>query len=139
MTTPIKPPSPFYRVGIKALVKNEQDRLLVTQSSDGLWEIPGGGWEHEDEDQRACLGRETLEELGVEVDFVGPVRFIYRGRNKKGYMAMRLAVDATLVSIDFTPGDDMVAARFVSKDELLALPMADDEAPIKGYADELWP
>ena len=139
MTNPIEPRSPFYRVAIKALVKNDQDRLLVTQSDDGLWEIPGGGWEHEDEDLRACLGREILEELGVEVDFVGPVRFVYRGLNKKGYMAVRLAVNASLGSTDFTSGDGMINARFVTKDELLDLPMADDEAPIKDFADELWP
>ena len=138
MTTPIEPRSPFYRVAIKALVKNEQDKLLVTQSADGLWEIPGGGWEH-DEDLRTCLGREILEELGVEIGYVGPVRFVYKGLNKKGYMAVKFAVDASLVSEEFTSGDDMIAARFVTKDELLALPMADDEAPIKGYADELWP
>ena len=131
-------PSPFYRVAVKALVKDDQQRLLVVQSDDELWELPGGGWEH-GESLEECLSREFLEELNVTVAEIGPVEFFYRGRNPKGYMALRAVVKAKLSSHDFRPDDDMIAAKFVTKKEFLSLPMAPDEAAAKPYADQIWP
>jgi 8-oxo-dGTP pyrophosphatase MutT (NUDIX family) len=44
-------PSTFYRVSIKALVFDDRNRLLVGLTKDEEapgWEIPGGGWEHDE-------------------------------------------------------------------------------------------
>ena len=59
-------PSTFYRVSLKALVFDSEDRLLALQNDDGTWELPGGGWEHS-ETLEQCMRREIREELGVEV------------------------------------------------------------------------
>lgn len=129
--------SPFYRVTVKALIFDASGRLLVTQTKDGQWEIPGGGWEH-DEELADCLRRELQEELGVSASSIGDVAFTYRGQNWRGYMVVRLAVPATLSSTTFTPGDDMRQAKFVDQAEFLGLPMSSDEAPIKQCVDQIW-
>ena len=63
-------------------------RLLITQRPEGthlsgLWELPGGKREP-GETWEACLARELIEELGVEVD-VGrvfeEVRHVYPGKS----------------------------------------------------------
>jgi hypothetical protein len=56
------PLSPFYRVSVKALVFDRDGRLLVVQEPDGLWEVPGGGWEHGESFEK-CLARELAEEI----------------------------------------------------------------------------
>ena len=61
---PGKLPSPFYRVSLKAIVLDHQERLLLGQADNGNWEVPGGGWEHPETLERG-LRRELLEELGA--------------------------------------------------------------------------
>jgi 8-oxo-dGTP pyrophosphatase MutT (NUDIX family) len=132
-------PSPFYRVTAKALIYDDQGRVLVgkgEEDSDG-WEMPGGGWEH-NESLEECIRREIAEELGAEVASIGDIKFIYRGRSTRGWMIVRLAVETKLENFDF-PYGDMKEARFVNKDELLALDFAADEGTIKNCVDQLWP
>ena len=61
--------SPFYRVSVKALVFDADDRLLVVQEPAAHWELPGGGWEH-GETLEQCLARELHEELDAHLDSV---------------------------------------------------------------------
>ena len=73
------PPSPtsVYRVSAKALIFDDDGRLLVFKDSDGEWEMPGGGWEH-GESFEACLKREFMDEVGVTVASVGDIEFCWR-------------------------------------------------------------
>lgn len=131
-------PSPFYRVTIKAFVFDDQNRLLMGSGDNGAsWEPPGGGWEH-DESIMDCLSREIKEELGVELESIGEIICFYKGVNKRGFHAIKIAVKAKLESLDFKFGD-MKEARFVTKDELLALLMSTDEGGIKNCVDQIWP
>jgi 8-oxo-dGTP pyrophosphatase MutT (NUDIX family) len=135
----VMPETPFYRVAAKVLVKDEQDRLLVTQNERGKWELPGGGLEHH-ESVEQCVSRELQEEAGVDVK-VGKFRFMFRGLSeRRKYMAMRLVFDGTLVEStpSFSPGDDMVEVRFVSRQEFLELTFAKPDAPIQEYVDVIW-
>lgn len=65
-----------YRVSVKALIKDDEDRLLLIRETDGRWELPGGGLDH-GEDPRKGLRREIAEETGYTVDWVAdqPVAF----------------------------------------------------------------
>jgi 8-oxo-dGTP pyrophosphatase MutT (NUDIX family) len=130
-------PSPFYRVSLKLIILNSQDRLLVGKAPDGTWELPGGGFEF-DESIEECLNRELKEELGVELGSLGPVVCLYRGVNVKGYRAIKIALKATLKNYDFELGE-LVEADFVTQEELLKLFMNDDEKGIKDFADQIWP
>jgi 8-oxo-dGTP pyrophosphatase MutT (NUDIX family) len=135
---PITLHPPFYRVSVKALVFDDQQRLLVVQVPEGTWEMPGGGWEEDEPDAEACLRREFEEELGRSDLTVGALRFAYRTPTPRGCYAVRLVYEVTLAKHNVSPGPGMVGAKFVTPEELQALDMAYDEAPIKQYADQIW-
>jgi ADP-ribose pyrophosphatase YjhB (NUDIX family) len=130
-------PSPFYRVSIKIIVKDESDRLLMVRVND-QWEVPGGGWEH-NESFEDCLKREIKEELGVGLKSHSGILFFYRGLNIKNYMALRLAVKAELTSLDLQSTDpEIEEAKFISQAELINLPMSEDEGAVRQFTDQIW-
>ena len=66
-----KKPVPVIEVGA-AITWREDGRFLIAKRKEedmlgGLWEFPGGKKE-EDESMEACVAREQLEELGIEVE-----------------------------------------------------------------------
>lgn len=131
-------PSPFYRVTTRALIFNEHQQLLVFRNSQGIWEIPGGGLEH-DETVETCLIREVREEIGVRVASVGDTVGIWRSANKKyGYMQLRIGVRVQLASNQFEPSGEAEEIRFVTKKEFLELPLEVWEDGIKDLANVLW-
>ncbi len=63
-----KYPSTFYRVSLKAVIRNEAGDVLVTKESDYAWSFPGGGMEH-GESEYETLAREMEEEARITVPF----------------------------------------------------------------------
>lgn len=57
-------PNTFYRVAVKALIKNDKGELLLVKENSDKWDLPGGGLDHGEEPEDG-LRREILEELGV--------------------------------------------------------------------------
>lgn len=57
---------PTPKVDVRAGVFRDNKILLVQESSDQCWTLPGG-WADEDLSPAACAQRETLEESGFEV------------------------------------------------------------------------
>lgn len=130
--------SPFYRVTAKALIFDEESRLLLLKNSKDNWELPGGGWEH-DESFEACIKRETQEELGVGVKSVGPIVCTYRGTNfRHGFKTLRLASRVELASHDFVLGDGMLDYRFVTEQEFSDLDLMRAEGDVQSYAGLIW-
>lgn len=137
--TKIAPPSPFYRVSLKAIVFNSDLRLLVVKNEDGRWELPGGGWEH-GESMQHCVRREMMEELGAgvkNIDFSSI--YPYAGERPKGGMGLKLAVRVELNNFEFTVGDDIIDYAWVQPSELAKLEMDSSEAGIKTHIDRIWP
>jgi len=132
-----KLPSPFYRVSIKAFIFDDQSRLLMGKAPDGTWEPPGGGLEY-NESYEECLQRELGEELGISLASIGKPITFYSGINKRGFRALKIAIEATLANHDFKFGD-LTEARYVTKDELLGLEMSTDERGIKDRVNQIWP
>lgn len=131
--------SPFYRVSLKALIFDEQRRLLVFQDKAGDWEIPGGGFEH-GESVQACIARELYEEMRIIPEEIGKIRFMYTGKHKKNYHKLCLAVPVSIRPGDFVPtDDDLVAARYVTRDEFLQLPFGPNERTVLECVDQIWP
>lgn len=63
-----KYPSTFYRIGIKAMIRNEKGELLLVKERQSAWSLPGGGMEH-GESMHDALKRELYEEVLIESDF----------------------------------------------------------------------
>ncbi|MDB5181957.1 MAG: hydrolase [Candidatus Saccharibacteria bacterium] len=132
-------PSPFYRVSVKALIFDNQKRLLVFQDSEGKYEMPGGGWEH-GESLDECITRELKEEMLIVPGTIGAVQFVYSGQHEKGYHKMCVAVPVVPVSYEFVPnGDGLVAARFVTREEFLQIRFQVNEQAVRDYVDQIWP
>lgn len=133
-------PTPFYRVSVKALVFDADDRLLVVQEPAGHWELPGGGWEH-GETLEQCLARELREELGARlgsVDLSTQRAWTSAGARRR-YHRLKLTVQATLESPLLTPGGEILAARWVTREELSALAVATGDEPLREYVLGVWP
>ena len=131
-------PSPFYRVAVKVLILDEQGRLLVTQNVEGEWEIPGGGWEH-DESLELSVEREMAEELGAKVHDITDVEFVLRGVSSRGWHVIRLAVRAVLdTDSPLQPGDDQVAYRYVTPEEFLQLKFCGADEVFQTATDKIW-
>ena len=54
----------LFQIGIKAIIRNDENQMLLLKSQD-YWDIPGGRMD-EDEDIEAALLRELYEEIGVD-------------------------------------------------------------------------
>lgn len=131
--------SPFYRVTAKAIVRDEAARVLVVADATGTYELPGGGWEH-DEDYATCLRRELQEELGATVVSVGDPLLVYRGRGARPHVLLRIAALVKLADHHFTPDNDEVTeARFVDRQEFLALRWCPEDQEVTRHVDTLWP
>lgn len=129
--------SPFYRVTSRAIILDEQDRLIVVQDKNGSWQMPGGGWEH-DESYLECLQREVQEELGLLVTEITGPSFCYQQLDRRGYYSLRIAAPVLVDGWDFAPGDDMVTYKAVTKAEFTAMEFNRGEGPIQDYVDQIW-
>jgi ADP-ribose pyrophosphatase YjhB (NUDIX family) len=131
-------PSPFYRVAVKVLIFDESAKLLVTQNAEGNWEIPGGGWEH-DESLELSVQREMDEELGAKVHDISDIEFVLRGVSDRGWHVIRLVVRAVLdKGTNLQPGDDQVAYRYVTREEFMQLNFCGADEVFQTAADKIW-
>jgi len=63
-----KYPSAFYRVSLKAIIRNEADEVLVVKENGSQWTLPGGGMDH-GESVHEALKRELYEEVLIDAPF----------------------------------------------------------------------
>lgn len=63
-----KYPDAFYRVSLKAIIRNEDGDVLVVKENGSKWTLPGGGIDH-GESVHDALKRELYEEVLITSDF----------------------------------------------------------------------
>lgn len=134
------PPENYYRVSLKLLIFDDQGRLLVGVNGDGEWAMIGGGWDH-GENWEECIKREVAEEIGVEVVSVGKAACFYRHTTYGGLPKVSIVVPVKIANHNFvfgTDNDEVVAAKFVTKQEFLELPFMESEAAVQSQADQIW-
>lgn len=99
------------------------DRVLVVQRGappgEGLWSVPGGKQEP-GETLAQAVAREVREETGLVVE-VGALACVVE-RMGDAYHYVILDYRARVIGGALAPGSDARAARFVTLDELAALP-----------------
>jgi 8-oxo-dGTP diphosphatase len=131
-------PSPYYRVSLKAIIMDEQRRVLVLEDKDGGWELPGGGLDH-GESMQHCLRREVMEEIGVGIDSIDfGSMYPYMSKGRTGHWRFKLAVAVKPSDFDFKIGRTVKRWQFVTPQELAQLEMVDSEAGIKTHIQRIW-
>jgi len=113
-----------------AIIENEQGQILIARrtkgkSQEGLWEFPGGKLE-EGESAEACLRRELMEEMKIEIEPYA--RF---GVNEHDYGTARIRL--TAYRAVFVQGairlTDHDAYRWVERSELDRFAFAPADVP----------
>lgn len=111
----------FYRVSTKAIITDEQDRVLLIQEDDSRWELPGGGLEY-DQSIEANLSRELEEEMGIKDPEIAPMpTYIWRQertRADKVFYVLFLGYEVKAGLSNLRHSEEHVASCFFSKEEL---------------------
>jgi 8-oxo-dGTP diphosphatase len=124
-----------YRISVKAIIKDGNDRVLLLREKDGSWEFPGGGLEH-GENPRTGLTREVSEETSLIVEWMSeqPVAF-WTIRKEVGSPTLKwfgFVAYGAKVSGSFRPdtaSDEAQEARYFSIDEAKSLNLHDNTKP----------
>lgn len=58
----------FYRISLKAIIRNDEGEILVVKEKGSQWTLPGGGLDH-GEDIKSGLARELYEEALFQSEF----------------------------------------------------------------------
>ena len=113
-----KYPSTFYRVSLKAVIRDEQGRVLVNKEGNSdTWNLPGGGWDH-GETEHEALARELREELGYEEGFTSAIRATTTMwvETKQAYL-LWIVYDIVPETMNFRAGEDSTEIAFIHPDE----------------------
>lgn len=113
-----KYPNTFYRVSVKALIKNDSGAILVVKEHQDKWELPGGGLDH-GESIHDCLRRELKEELNITNDFIASFNKIEtqymssRPDKELDFWKMSIYFDVVIEGeFAITPSDELTDAQF---------------------------
>ncbi len=127
--------TPFYRVSVKALILDEtRTKFLITQKENGRWVLPGGGLDW-DELPHEGLKRELMEEMSLTTTSIHPhpSYFLTFLKDKPdGRYIANVLYETVLAGFDFTPSEECVACRFVTREEACEM-VKDQEICILGH------
>jgi 8-oxo-dGTP pyrophosphatase MutT (NUDIX family) len=111
----------LYRVATRALIVQNNRVLLVKESSDDWWALPGGGIDH-GETVESSLVREVEEELGVpakEVSSDFQIAYYNLGNVVNSVPRMNLFFKAFVPEELLKKTDHVAEWRWFTKDEFL--------------------
>lgn len=112
-------PTTFYRVSLKAVIRNEKGEVLVNKEQDSdTWNLPGGGWDH-GETEREALARELHEEVGYTGGFTAkPFATATFWLESKQAWLLWVVYDVTPENNDFSAGIDSSEVTFINPKNL---------------------
>jgi mutator protein MutT len=125
-------------VGVSAVVFDDDGRVLVVERgkppAEGSWSVPGGRLE-DGETMAEGVAREVKEETGLEVEVGALIEVLERTSGERRYRIhphVARVTGGTMVA-----GSDARAARWVTDDELAALPTTEGLAEVVAKARRL--
>ncbi len=112
-------PSTYYRVSLKAIIRNDKNEVLCVKENGDWWELPGGGIEH-GEDVMVALKRELAE----EIDYHGNLEYslndiitLYDAPRER--CMMLIGIDVSLLdAYTITAGPDVKEAVWLDPHQL---------------------
>jgi len=112
-------PDNFYRLSIKALIFDDNNKFMMIKEDNGFWDFPGGALDF-GESIKDCLRREISEEMGLTVTSIAdnPSCF-FTSLKKNGIWIANVFYKTTVVDLAFTPSNECVDIRFFTVDEAL--------------------
>jgi 8-oxo-dGTP diphosphatase len=111
-------PSTIYRVVAKALITNDEGKVLVVKEKQDFWSLPGGGLEH-GETAQDCLKREIKEEIGVDNAEIKEILYSTNVYLDQRDMWMTWIVyRAYINSSDFVLGDGVTDAKYINIEKI---------------------
>lgn len=110
-----KYPDTFYRISLKAVIRNQDGHVLVNREHDSkTWSLPGGGYEH-GETTEECLKRELREEVGYEGAFIYTIKDTARFWIESRHAWLFWVVyDVQPQNLDFSVGSDSSEITFIN-------------------------
>jgi len=115
-------PNAFYRVSVKALIRDKQGNVLVVKENQDTWSLPGGGLDH-GESPEDGLWRELHEELGLEhIKIRGIYRTLTFELKQKQAWLMWVVYDVETDCNDFIPGDGVSEVQYLDPRVLIDSP-----------------
>lgn len=117
-------PNTFYRVAVKALIKNDKGQILMVKENSDTWDLPGGGLDHGEEPLEG-VKRELLEELGVNDVTIGKPMLVktFWLEHKQAWL-MWIVYDVELHNDHFSFGEGVTAIEYLDP---ATLSQSDDE------------
>lgn len=108
-----KYPSTYYRVSAKAIIRDEDGRVLLAKENGDVWNLPGGGVDHE-ETAVDTLKRELREELNITKPFTAQLVatdtfFVHQLEAWLLWLVYEVKFD----SFDYSLGEEVNAAEFI--------------------------
>lgn len=106
-------PNTFYRVSVKALIRDSQNRVLVVKEKQETWSLPGGGLDH-GEDPKEGILRELREELGImhaQINEIVTIKSFYL--EQKSTWLMWIVYGVSVDSGVFVLGEGVTAAEYL--------------------------
>lgn len=107
-------PTTFYRVSLKAVIRNEKGEVLVNKEYDASdWSLPGGGWDH-GETEHEALARELKEEVGYEGDFTSQpfATEVFWFDSKQAWL-LWIVYEVKTANLDFSVGEYSTEITFL--------------------------
>jgi len=110
-------PNTFYRVSIKALIRDKDDKVLVIKENQDSWSLPGGGLDHSEEPEDA-IRRELKEELAINnTNIIGVEGVTTLELKLKKAWLLWIVYEVKLESTKFIFGDGVTDVKFIDVNE----------------------
>ena len=107
-------PNTFYRVSLKAVIRNDLGHVLVNKEyDDNNWSLPGGGWDHGETEYQA-LARELYEEVGYTGEFTSSplATNVFWIESKQAWL-LWVVYDVVTENQNFDVGEDSSEIAFI--------------------------